>query len=61
MPILRRDGFASMQDIDGGYLITRKIKFNGNYLFVNADAGKGKVVVEILDENNEAKDIPHLY
>ncbi|HEY5586748.1 MAG TPA: hypothetical protein VIK78_19945 [Ruminiclostridium sp.] len=50
---LRRDGFASMEDQGkGGYLVTRKLRFNGKYLFVNADAAGGKLEAEMLDENN---------
>jgi hypothetical protein len=60
---LRRDGFASMMksrarvDRAAGpvssvsSLTTRPVRFNGRYLFVNADLGKaGKLAVEILDE-----------
>jgi hypothetical protein len=56
---LRRDGFASMdwlpgetvtrQDASAGYLVTRPITFNGQYLFVNADTAGGELRVELLD------------
>lgn len=46
---LRRDGFASMNAIDGqGFLLTEKISFDGEYLFVNAEV-KGQLTAEILD------------
>ncbi|MGL4909023.1 MAG: hypothetical protein ACRC3G_06795, partial [Bacteroidales bacterium] len=49
---LRRDGFASM---DAGKkeasLTTEKLVFDGKHLFVNADVSKGKLLLEILDEN----------
>lgn len=44
---LRRDGFASM---DGtGELITTRLQFSGEYLFINADASQGAVSVALLD------------
>jgi hypothetical protein len=48
--VLRRDGFASM-DADGqeGRLTTRKVRFAGKHLFVNADASAGELRVEVLD------------
>lgn len=47
---LRRDGFVSMQaPRKEGYLLTEKLSFDGKYLFVNADVGKGKLLVEVLD------------
>lgn len=48
---LRRDGFVSMQaGKTEGFLITEPLSFDGKYLFVNADVRKGKLSVEILDE-----------
>lgn len=48
---LRRDGFASM-DADGqGEILTRKLTFRGEHLFVNIDAPQGCLKAEILDEN----------
>ncbi len=48
---LRRDGFASMDaDTTSGNLTTRLVTFNGKYPFVNIDAPKGELRVEILDE-----------
>jgi hypothetical protein len=53
---MRRDGFVSMQSkVSQGYLLTQKISFDGNFLFVNADISEGgELKVEILDENNKA-------
>ncbi|NUM56302.1 MAG: hypothetical protein HUU46_21905 [Candidatus Hydrogenedentes bacterium] len=46
---LRRDGFASMDAIDGeGTLTTRPVKFSGKHLFINADASQGEIRVDIL-------------
>ncbi len=55
LAMLRRDGFASMSNNDnrGGYLVTEKVNFDGNYLFVNIDASEGELHVEILDENDK--------
>jgi hypothetical protein len=52
---LRRDGFVSMRsELNQGYLLTQKISFDGNFLFVNADIPEGSELrVEILDENNK--------
>lgn len=49
---LRRDGFVSMEDNgEGGYLVTRPVVFDGQYLFVNASAGV--LSVSIIDENGK--------
>jgi hypothetical protein len=49
---LRRDGFASMDaNSDEGTLLTRKLTFDGEYLFVNADASQGEIFAEVLDKN----------
>jgi hypothetical protein len=51
---LRRDGFASMDaGAAGGTLTTRPICFTGGYLFVNLDAPKGKLLVEVLDREGK--------
>lgn len=48
---LRRDGFASMDaGENGGMITTRKLTFDGKYLFVNIDAQHGEVRAEVLDE-----------
>jgi hypothetical protein len=54
LALLRRDGFASMDAAqDEGTLTTRLVRFQGGYVFVNVDAGKGELRVEILDEKGE--------
>jgi hypothetical protein len=51
---LRRDGFASMDaGSDGGTLTTRPVRFSGEHLFVNVDCPDGKLLVEVLDEQNQ--------
>lgn len=53
LAVMRRDGFASMKaHASQRFLITRKILFSGEYLFVNVDCPKGTLKVEILDEFN---------
>ncbi len=52
---LRRDGFVSMDaDEQGGVLTTRPLRFQGKYLFVNADAPQGEVRVEVLGEDGRS-------
>lgn len=53
LAILRRDGFASMNadDRNVGTLTTRKVRFSGSQLFVNAKVNDGELRAEILDEN----------
>jgi hypothetical protein len=49
---LRRDGFASMDAGEaGGTLTTRPLRLQGSHLFVNVEAPRGSLRVEILDEN----------
>ena len=51
---LRRDGFASLDAKDEeGVVISRILKFQGKYLFVNVNSAKGSLRAEILDENNQ--------
>jgi hypothetical protein len=51
LAVLRRDGFASMDaGTEAGVLTTRPVRFRGRNLFVNADASRGELAVEILDE-----------
>lgn len=48
---LRRDGFCSMNAYGyEGELITEKVKFNGEYLFINADCRYGSIKIALLDE-----------
>jgi len=52
---LRRDGFVSMDAIDGtGTLTTRPVCFTGSHLFVNVAAKRGELRAEILDEAGKA-------
>jgi len=54
LAVLRRDGFASMDAGDTeGTLTTRPVMFHGKYLFVNADADKGELRVEVLDKDGK--------
>lgn len=48
---LRRDGFASLDagDVEGS-MTTQPVTFSGSRLFVNVDAPKGALRVEVLDE-----------
>ena len=55
LAFLRRDGFASMDaGPEGGMLTTRPVIFNGQHLFVNAEASRGELRVEVLDERGRA-------
>ncbi len=48
---MRRDGFASMTaGSQPGELLTRPLLFSGSHLFVNVQAAKGDLAVEVLDE-----------
>jgi hypothetical protein len=52
LAMLRRDGFASLDAGDSpGTLTTRPVRFRGRYLFVNMDAPRGELRVEVLDAN----------
>lgn len=51
---LRRDGFASMEaGAETGTLTTRTVKFAGKHLFVNLDAPRGALRVEVLAEDGK--------
>ena len=50
---LRRDGFAGLKADGRGTVLTRPVIFRGNRLFVNIDASRGRVALEILDVNGE--------
>lgn len=55
----RLDGFASIESGGGdGSIITKPMLFSGDQLWLNADASKGSIAVEVLDENR--KPIPGL-
>ena len=48
---LRLDGFVSVQaGKEGGNLTTRSFTFTGDELLINADAGSGRLLVEVLDK-----------
>ena len=52
LAMLRRDGFARMEaGAAGGALTTRPVRFRGDRLFVNVDAGRGELRVSVLDTN----------
>ncbi|NOT63247.1 MAG: Ig-like domain-containing protein, partial [Acidobacteria bacterium] len=55
LAIMRRDGFASLNaGSSEGTLTTRRVTFDGRYLFVNAEVGAGgSLCAEVLDENNQ--------
>jgi hypothetical protein len=53
LAILRRDGFASMRAKGEGSLLTRKLRFSGSHLFVNADARLGSIQAEVVDANGQ--------
>jgi len=54
---LRRDGFASLDaGQHEGTLLTRKLKFDGEFLFVNADASNGQLLAEVLNEKGQIID-----
>jgi hypothetical protein len=47
---LRRDGFASLNaGAEEGFILTKKIEFSGDHLFVNANTCAGYLTVEVLD------------
>lgn len=48
---LRRDGFVSMHTDGEGFLTTETLRFDGNYLFVNAEAQA--LSVELLDARGQ--------
>jgi hypothetical protein len=51
LAFMRRDGFASMDAGEtSGTLTTRPISFKGAHLFVNANAAKGELRAELLDQ-----------
>lgn len=52
---LRRDGFASLKsEGNKGYLLTKALRIEGNYLFVNANVPqKGSLRVEVLDADGK--------
>jgi predicted neuraminidase len=54
LAMLRRDGFASMDVVEkGGVLTTRPVKFSGRHLFVNVAAKEGELRVEALGADDK--------
>jgi len=54
LAIMRRDGFTSIDAGDeAGTLTTRKLRFKGKHLFVNADVAGGELRVEMLDADGK--------
>jgi hypothetical protein len=54
LAILRLDGFASMEaSFDGGTLITRPYVMAGDILSLNLKSDYGRVMVELIDIDNE--------
>ncbi len=56
LAILRRDGFASMDTEKEGVLLTRRVLFNGSYLFVNLDGLGGLLSVEVCGVDGQPLD-----
>jgi hypothetical protein len=49
---LRRDGFVSLDaGKEEGWILTRPLRLQGKYLFVNVEAPAGELRVEVLDHN----------
>jgi hypothetical protein len=52
LAVLRRDGFASMNAGDKpGSLLTRRLRFSGRHLFVNANLGAGELRAELVGDD----------
>jgi hypothetical protein len=50
----RLDGFVSIDSEGGdGSLTTKPLSFSGDQLWLNADASKGSIAVEVLDERHQ--------
>lgn len=48
--ILRLDGFVSLDaSAAGGVVTTQPVRLTGDTLYINADAGKGEILVEIVE------------
>jgi hypothetical protein len=52
----RLDGFASFDSEDEGIITTRPITFDGESLYINANASEGTLLAELLDENGNVID-----
>ncbi|MCH2374586.1 MAG: hypothetical protein MK538_10385 [Planctomycetes bacterium] len=54
LAVLRRDGFMSLDaDDQPGSVLTRPLQMPGSQLFVNVDAPRGKLHVEVLDQQSK--------
>jgi len=53
---LRLDGFVSMHADGEGFLVTKPFEWNGNTIHINADASKGEIRVQIMDERLQPLD-----
>ncbi len=54
LAVLRRDGFISLDASEKeGTILTKPFRVTGNKLFVNADALKGELRVQALDDNRK--------
>ena len=55
LAVLRRDGFISLDgDSNGGYVLTKPLKLDGQQLFLNLDTGNtGSAMIELLDISGE--------
>ena len=54
LAVLRRDGFISLDaDAEEGHVVTAPFTVPADRLFLNADAGRGQVRVELLDASEE--------
>ena len=54
LAVLRRDGFISLDAAEKGYVLTRPVLLDGTGLFLNVDASRGSVLVEVVDETGVA-------
>ena len=55
LAVLRRDGFASLDAGEQeGVLLTRPLRFTGEYLFLNLESLNGELRVEVCEEGGKA-------
>ncbi|OON41735.1 hypothetical protein BTJ39_00775 [Izhakiella australiensis] len=49
---MRRDGFCSLSaKQQDGFVLTKALEYEGDYLFVNCDAAAGELSAELIDDN----------
>jgi hypothetical protein len=61
LAVLRRDGFISLDAGEKeGRITTKRFRLSGTKLFVNANARRGRLIVEVLDEESKviARSVP---